>query len=224
MNHVHDLTILNRILERGLCNGGGDGVSTFCAEQAVAAVCGLPITDRPDECVTPSVSAYGRAMNDSNLWPSDRARAVGMRDFLIAQIGSKGVVDGVEFAKRLALATVRRVLPPILRANWIAEPIVLACERAEDLTAAWAAARDSASAAARAASDAAWAASDAAWAAASAAARDAASAAASAAARAASAAARDAASYAALYESLAIAVEILRDLKSPGCELLEVSQ
>lgn len=40
MNHIHDLTILNRILERGLCHGEGDGVTTFCAEQAVAAVCG----------------------------------------------------------------------------------------------------------------------------------------------------------------------------------------
>ena len=102
--HAHDLTRLEEILSRGLCKGAGDGVTTFCAEQAVAVLCGLPVTDQPDECVTPAVSAFGRRLNDAH-WADGKVRAAGMRDFLLAQIGSKGVVDGREFARRLALQT-----------------------------------------------------------------------------------------------------------------------
>ena len=194
--HVHDLDILNRILERGLCHGSGDGKTTFCAEQAVAAVCGIPITDKPDECVTPAVSAFGRRLNDAR-WESERVRADGMRDFLIAQIGSKDVVDGREFADRLIVQTVRRVLPIWLRHGKIDEALVVACESATDL--------ESARAASVAARDAAWKTS---------------AYAAAAAAYAAAAAAADAIRKATLPLSASIAVEILRDLKSPGCELL----
>mgnify|MGYP007100160279 FL=1 len=83
----------------GLCQGAGNGKRTFCAEQLVAAVCGLPVNDRP-ECVEYAVQRFGIRINDSQ-WSSPEARAKGLRDFLIAQIGSKGVVNGVEFAKRV---------------------------------------------------------------------------------------------------------------------------
>jgi len=272
MKHIHDLTILKRILERGLCHGVGNGTDTFCAEQAVAAVCGIPITDRPDECVTPAVSSFGRTLNDSS-WSSDSTRASGMRDFLIAQIGSKDVVDGGEFSRRLALRTIQEVLPVALRAAKLDAKIVDACVGAKTLEEGKDAAADAAYAAyvARAADavDAAYAAypayttyaadaaraaraadaaARAAYAARGARAADAAARAAYAAraARAADAAARaayaaagaraadvaDAAAYAAdaayaakrdevLALSARIATEILKDLKSPGAELLQ---
>ncbi len=135
MEHTHDLAILDRILDRGLCSGHGDGKTTFCAEQAVAVICGLPVTDHPDECVTPAVSAFGRRLNDGR-WADEKVRAAGMRDFLIAQIGSKGVVDGKEFARRIALETTRRVLPLWLRSAKLDESFVVACEQAKNLKAA----------------------------------------------------------------------------------------
>jgi hypothetical protein len=133
MTHVHDLAILDRILAKGLVCGAGDGKTTFCVEQAVAVVCGLPVTDSPDECVEPAVSAYGRRIQDSNGWGTDLERAAGMRDFAIAQIGSKGVVDGREFSNRLVLRTINRVLPIWLRFGKIDESLVVACETAKDL-------------------------------------------------------------------------------------------
>lgn len=146
MKHTHDLALLDKILARGLCQGSGDGTETFCAEQAVAVLCGLPVTDHPDECVTPEVSAYGRQMNDDFLG-TDAERAALMRDFLLAQIGSKGVVDGAVFAERLILRTIQRVLPLWLRFGGIDEALIVACGKFKTLKDAEAAADAAANAA-----------------------------------------------------------------------------
>ncbi len=55
---------LDSILSNGLCHGGGNGTTTFCAE--------------------PACSAFGRRLNDSKGWGTDQDRARGMRPFLIA--------------------------------------------------------------------------------------------------------------------------------------------
>lgn len=187
-SHKHDLAILDRILENGLCYGGGNGTTTFCAQQALAAVCGLPITDHP-ECAADAPSAFSRRLNDSRGWGDDKTRAAGMRDLLISQIGSKGVVDDREFARRIALKTIQRVLPIWLRHGKIDEKLVLACEQAKTLEEA----REAALAARRAADYAAGAADYAAY-----------------------AAARDKV-LATFAEGV---VQILIDMKAPGCKWL----
>ncbi len=242
----------DEILTRGLCKGVGERDGQMCIEAAICAAMDLPHGDDP-VCVADSVRAYKIGLNDSE-WSSPAARAAGLRDLGIAQIGSKGVVDDVAFVTRLSELTIRHFIPALFRDVFKDDPKCLAaadeCERVGSSYAASAAraasdAARAASYAARAASDAASAASYAARAAsdaasdASYAASDAASAAraasyaasaASYAARAASYAARAAsyaasdASYAAsdkyLLLSASLALQALRELKSPGCAWL----
>jgi hypothetical protein len=237
------------ILSRGLCSGVGKREGQMCIEAAICAVLDLPHGDDP-KCVTPAIRSYKIALNDKR-WSSTQARAEGLRDLGIAQIGSRGVVDGVEFAKRLAEGTIRILLPTMIRETKRlaadAELMRLAdvCEKegslgwARALRARLYAAYAAADAAAYAAADAAaYAAADAAaYAAAYAAADAAAYAAADAAAYAAAYAAADAAAHAAdaadaasdadarrdrfLRLSASIALQILIDLKSPGAEWIE---
>lgn len=232
---------LDALLANGLVSGNGDKTTTFCVEEACAAALGLPVTDHPS-CVAPAVSAFGRRLNDAR-WAGEAARAAGMRDFAIAQLGSAGVVDEREFATRLAIRTVREVLPVWLRVAKIDEGVVAACERADTLGDA----RDAAVGARRAYADAyadVYAAAD--YAAADYAAACAAGAAdcaacvyaaasltcaacvyaAACAYAAADAFARDHAETLAITLRLSarIAVEILREMGSPGCAFLEPRQ
>jgi hypothetical protein len=227
----------DEILKRGLRSGAGESAGEIgCIENAVCEAMGLPYSDAPD-CVTESIAVFKRGLNDCG-WSSNEARAAGLRDLGIAQIGSKGVITDMAFSTLLAERMIRHFIPALFRDVFKDEPHCLAaadeCERVGSRDAASAAsyaascaARDAASAASYAARDASYAAR-----AASYAARDAsyAARAASYAARAASYAARDAsdaaraASYAArdkyLLLSASIALQVLRDLKSPGCEWL----
>jgi hypothetical protein len=94
----------DKILERGLCKGVGSPDGQMCIEAAITQALGLPFNDNP-ECVAPAVRAYKIRLNDAYGWASPASRAVALRSIGIAQIGSKGVVDDVEFAKRIAEKT-----------------------------------------------------------------------------------------------------------------------
>ena len=217
---------LDLILANGLVSGGGDQVTTFCAEEAVCLALGEPITSRP-VCVDEAVSAFGRRLNDSR-WSSNAARAKGMRAFMIAQLGTKGTIEPRQFAQQLVLRTIREVLPLWLRQVWIDKDLIAACEDATTVEEGrQAAARASYTIGASAAVAANAAARGAAFAAALAVAKSGsfASAANGAASVAANAAADD---YTyddvragALDLSARIAVEILRDLGSPGARFLD---
>jgi hypothetical protein len=197
----HAIKIID-LLKHGLTHGKGDPEpGAMCVEAAVCYAMGLPHGDEPP-CVAPDVRSFKIALNDS-VWSSNMARANGLRRLAIAQLGSNEI-DQCVFAKELALATVRKIVPIALRAaaklqddkqhKEALENHASKCEAATDRDAARAAS-DAARYAARAARYAARAASDAARYAARAA---------SYAARAASYAARDAAraaSYAASYAS-----------------------
>ena len=200
---------IDSILARGLCSGVGSRDGQMCIEAAICCALNLPHGDDP-KCVAESVRSFKIHLNDCE-WSSPEARAKGLRNIGIAQLGSNGVVDDVKFATILAEKVIRRVIPKLFRDHFKDEAMLAAADRCE------AEGTSDAARAARAASDAARAASDAA----SYAAR-----AASDAARAASYAARAAraASYAAS-DSFLIAVadcglEVLRELKSPGCEFI----
>jgi hypothetical protein len=272
-----DVKTYHKILDRGLSQGLGSRDAMVCIEAAICQTLGLPHGDDP-QCVTPAVRAYKIALNDSP-WSSPQARAAGLRDLGLAQLGSLGVVDGGEFSRRLAEKTIRVLIPQLFR---LVFPKNSACLTAADrceaqgtaaaAVGAGAAAAEAAWAAAAGAGAAGWAAAGAAgWAAAAAAARaaeaateaaEAAEAAAGAAAARAAEAARAAAARAAAAEAAtaaeaawaaagaraaeaaeaaraaaaraaeaaageeflilsgSLALETLRELKSPGCKLL----
>jgi hypothetical protein len=206
---VDIVTTLLSTVDAGLVAGLGSQIpGEMCIEAAVCYAYGLPHGDQP-ACVGSAVRSYKIGLNDSN-WPSPAARAKGMRRAAVAQLGSVDL-DQVEFAQRLALETIRRVLPVALDAAGVDST---ACREAVDLAAAGDAAGGAAAlaawdaawaarAAARAAWDAAW---DAAWAA-----------------RAAARAAAWAA-WAAQDQTLTLAadmlVQILVDMGSPGAAFL----
>ena len=128
---VQDFNIqeYNAILAKGLSKGLGKRGGKICIEAAICQALGLPHGDDPG-CVSSAVRTYKIRLNDSN-WSSDEARAKGLRALGLAQLGSKGVVDDVEFTKRLAELTIREVLPPLFRQVWDTTEGRLAADRCE---------------------------------------------------------------------------------------------
>jgi hypothetical protein len=85
----------------------------MCIEAAICTVLDLPHGDDP-KCVTQSVRSFKISLNDKK-WSSGKARAEGLRDLGLAQLGSLGVVDSVEFSKRLAYKIISVLLPTFVR-------------------------------------------------------------------------------------------------------------
>ena len=210
-------------VDAGLVKGLGEPEpGKMCVEAAISYALGEDHSDRPS-CVAPAVRAGKIVLNDAD-WYSDESRARGMRHVAIAQLGSAGVVDEVQYAKRLAELTIQKLVPLALRHAAEANPeqaealhgAARRCEREGSEAAARAA--EAAARAARAA-EAAVAATEAAvaaaWAAARAATRGVAGAAAGAA-RATEAAARDQV----LELSASLMVRALQECGSPGCDWL----
>jgi len=221
-----DVEKFDSILSRGLSNGLGKAGESVCIEAAICETLGLGHSDDP-KCVSEAVRAFKIKLNDSS-WSSPQARAKGLRDLGIAQLGSKGVVDDELFAQRIAERTIRVLIPAIFREVFPNDKALLhaadVCEK-DGTYDSVVIARDAAYAAAYAAAyDAADAANAATYAA------DAANAATYAAAAAALAATyADAAAYAATYAangdkylnlSAQLALEILKEMESPGVTLL----
>jgi hypothetical protein len=142
-----------------------------------------------------------------------------MRGLAIAQLGSRGTIDGDEFVRRLAEATIRVLIPKLFRDAAIASAELLAaadrCEREGTLEAARVPSRATAAAYASEATYAAAYAAAAAWEASEAAE------AAEAAAEAADWAAEAAWSVDYLRLSASLAIEVLRELDAPGIRLMD---
>src|SRR3990167_1736536 len=238
LNFETIITKFDAILSRGLSFGVGDREGQMCIGAAICAAMDLPYYRYNQSCVEPVepvIRSYNIDLNDKK-WTSPKARAKGLRNLGIAQIGSNGVVDGHEFTKRLAKRTIQVLLPEMVRSiPRLAKQAQLAkvCEREGTFEAAIDLGRALYAAAfyAAAADDADNAAADAADAAANAYAAAFYAAAAAYAADAAAAAADDAAPYAAaplkkrtdkyLLLSASLALEVLCELKSPGCEWID---
>jgi hypothetical protein len=221
-----------KVVDAGLSKGVGKAKpGMMCVEAAVCYALGLPHGDDP-ACVSRAVRSLKITLND-RYWSSKTARAKGLRRLAIAQLGSRGAIDDKEFAKRCAELATRTCVPAALRsaASIQKDPkhksaMLEAANRCEKegtreaaiegknaANAAANAAADAAAAdAADAAADAAYAAADAAYAAYAAA--DAADA------NAAKKAARDK-SLADFAEGV---VQILIDMKAPGCEWLDLTE
>ena len=241
-NSVIDITVAKRVLEivdAGLVSGvGNPKPGEMCVEAAVCFALGLPHGDDP-ACVSRALRSLKIRLNDSS-WSSNEARANGLRRLAVAQLGSREHLDDKEFVKRVVELAIRKSVPAALRA---AASIHKSPEHMQALRDAanrceaegsHASAIDARSAAkkARAAASADAASVASAYAAsASAASADAASAASAdaASASAASAAAYAAyAAYAARDKSLAdfaeCVVQILIDMKAPGCQWLSLTE
>ena len=98
----------------GLSSGlGNPKPGEMCIEAAVSFALGEGHNDNPS-CVGSAVRAFKIRLNDAT-WSSNLARAAGMREIAIAQLGSD-TIDQVEFAKLIALRTITTILPAALRA------------------------------------------------------------------------------------------------------------
>ena len=103
----------DRILACGLSKGLGQRGNQVCIEAAICQTLGLPHSDDPG-CVADAVRTFKIALNDSK-WSSPKARAEGLRDLGLAQLGSKGVVGNVEFATRLSKKVIQVLIPALFR-------------------------------------------------------------------------------------------------------------
>jgi hypothetical protein len=106
---------IHSLLDQGLVNGlGQPEPGKMCVEAAISYALGLDHGDDPG-CVMQSLRHLKIRLNDSDRWTSNKARAEGLRRLAIAQLGSKGM-DERDFAKRVATMTIRTVVPSALRA------------------------------------------------------------------------------------------------------------
>jgi len=98
----------------GLTTGlGKPEPGKMCIEAVVCFALGQEHGDRP-VCVAPALRNLKIKLNDAN-WPTNQARAKGMRRLGLAQLGSAGVLDEQEFARRCATLAIQTVAPAALR-------------------------------------------------------------------------------------------------------------
>lgn len=112
-----DANVVTKILEvvdHGLCDGMGDPIpGQMCVEAAVCYALGLPHSDDP-KCVSHALRELKISLNDES-WSSNEVRAKGLRRLAVAQLGSKGILDDAEFVSRVSALVVKTVIPKALR-------------------------------------------------------------------------------------------------------------
>jgi len=113
-----NLDIARKVLstiDAGLTNGAGiPQPGKMCVEAAVCYALGLPHGDDP-KCVAQSLRRLKIRLNDSR-WSSNEARAKGLRRLGLAQLGSAGVLDEQEFSRRVVELAISKCVPAALRA------------------------------------------------------------------------------------------------------------
>jgi len=176
----------------------------MCLEQVVSYALGEKINDSPS-CVGEKVRKFVISLNDQD-WSSASARAEGMRELSIAQLGST-FLDQKDFRDKLSFSVITKLLPAMFRElgekKW--EKEIKSLEGAKNLEVAIKAADDAGDAARYIAPFAAYAVFNV------------------------IANAADGAFYAAIATNTGdkylkmvshLAVEVLKDMKSPGCQFL----
>jgi len=125
---------INSLLDKGVTFGVSEDPKPgkMCVEQAVCYALGEEITDRPS-CVGKEIRDFVTCLNDQE-WSSASARAEGMRGLAIAQLGSNSL-DQNEFLEKLSFTTITKLLPSMFRdlgeEKW--EKEIKSLERAKDL-------------------------------------------------------------------------------------------
>jgi hypothetical protein len=103
------------IVDKGLSSGlGVRKPGQMCVEAAVCYALDLPHGDDP-QCVSPALRTLKINLNDRQ-WSSKKARAAGLRRLAVAQLGSREHLDDKEFARRVAELAIRKSVPEALRA------------------------------------------------------------------------------------------------------------
>jgi hypothetical protein len=103
------------VVDAGLVHGMGEPEpGKMCVEAAVCYAMGLPHSDEPT-CVALALRRLKIRLNDAR-WSGVPARTKGLRRLAIAQLGSAGVLDEREFAKRCATLAIKTCVPNALRA------------------------------------------------------------------------------------------------------------
>jgi hypothetical protein len=104
-----------QIVDAGLISGGGKKAiaGQVCVEQAVCMGLGLPHSDNPS-CVAPAIRSLKIRLNDSS-WSSNQARAKGLRRLALAQLGSRDQLAEKEFVRRVVDIALRKSCPQALR-------------------------------------------------------------------------------------------------------------
>jgi len=135
-------TVLKQIVPMGLTADIGEAKpGKMCIEAAICFAMGEPHGDEPS-CVATQDRLYSITINAcqrySGEWSTDLARAEALLPLAIAQLGTSGT-DRREWIAKLALGTVRRVLPIALDAAGMPSH-AQACRNAENLVDAYKAA------------------------------------------------------------------------------------
>lgn len=90
----------------GICLPG-----QMCIEAVICNVLGLDHNDDPG-CVAESVRIFKIGLNDSN-WSTNLARSSGLRDFGLAQLGSKDNINDANFLEVLTFKIITRLIPQL---------------------------------------------------------------------------------------------------------------
>jgi hypothetical protein len=108
MNITITEEVASRVLatvDAGLCSGlGVREPGKMCVEAAVCLALGLPHGYDPGPLRSLKVQ-----LNDS-CWPSPQERAKGLRRLALAQLGSAGELDELEFADRVTKMALRKYI------------------------------------------------------------------------------------------------------------------
>jgi len=101
-------------IDAGLVKGVGNPIpGQMCVEAAVCFALGLPHGDEPS-CVSPALRSLKIRLNDK-AWSSNAARASGLRRLGLAQLGSAGALDEKEFLSRVVEMTIGKIVPRAIR-------------------------------------------------------------------------------------------------------------
>jgi len=102
---------IDRLLSFGLVRGlGKPKPGKMCVEALICKVLGEEHSDSPS-CVALAVKEFKIILNDA-CWSSNMARAEGIRDLAIAQLGSINI-DTYKFNNIVAKETIKQLLPRI---------------------------------------------------------------------------------------------------------------
>jgi len=108
VNSIHSL------LDKGVtcCFSPDPKPGNMCLEQVISYALGEEIGDKPS-CVGKQVRKFVIYLNDAN-WSSPSARAEGMKQLAIAQLGSDSLNQD-EFREKLIFAVITKLLPAMFR-------------------------------------------------------------------------------------------------------------
>ena len=110
------VTEILHLLSFGLTKGiGNPSPGQMCVEALITQALGEEFSDNPS-CVGSEVRKCKIELNDCD-WPSNEARAEGMKKLAIAQLGSD-TLNQEEFRQKLKLNSTKKILPYIIQKHY----------------------------------------------------------------------------------------------------------